>query len=561
MVKALSTTEAAARGRTEPAVKRAPQSAEAGDDRQWTNATTSGVQFEVHDREQLEIRFNHGISSEPGDQLFEADTYFFIPKNVGVNRTNYTTQNFYGDVTALMRLDAAPLPLCELANPQNAASPLHRLHRALELLQVSKRPPASQTLAFHAKLYAYLHTEAVRRETALLTGMLKATSSSVNPEDSRAEFIGELEHLIEDIRESLSAFRKLRAALWPYEKTCHKALNEATRIADEYMSLFLEQRLAALSGALSADPRHFDGTCFVRKAEDAIRALAKDEAAHRTRCGFVTLVPGDDVSPEYFTYRCSLIKKAVHQALYLDAREATRDTFTRNAIGAVGAALAAIWALAAQLPTTIANLGGNTKLFVCTFAVLAYVMKDRIKTLTGEYLTAKLRRYDHSSTLYGRALEAVGLSKINARLRESMRFIPYDAVDENIRRVRLEQRTVRKIGGVSNEEVICYKKSLLVQANDTVERMPQGYAVRDILRLNIRHFLVRLDDPSEKWGYFDVNRNCFGEAKLPKVYHLHAVICVRRTGTVDRPAEESLEHLRVVLNKNGIVRVERLPVR
>src|SRR3954447_20286476 len=69
------------------------------------------TQCEVHDRHQVEIRFNYGIGSDEGPQRYQVDAYFFIPRNVGLSRSNFSREQFYADVTALMRLDAAALPL------------------------------------------------------------------------------------------------------------------------------------------------------------------------------------------------------------------------------------------------------------------------------------------------------------------------------------------------------------------------------------------------------------------------------------------------------------------
>ena len=41
---------------------------------------------EIHDRQQLEIRFSYALGGESKEQRYEVDTYFFIPRNVGVNR-------------------------------------------------------------------------------------------------------------------------------------------------------------------------------------------------------------------------------------------------------------------------------------------------------------------------------------------------------------------------------------------------------------------------------------------------------------------------------------------
>ncbi len=111
----------------------------------------------------------------------------------------------------------------------------------------------------------------------------------------------------------------------------------------------------------------------------------------------------------------------VQQALYLDTRKAQGDTFIRNGVGAAGAAVAAIWALATQLPATVANLPINAKLTFFALAVVAYVTKDRIKALTNEYLVPKLRSFDFVSRIKSGALTAIGLGMLDTRLKEAMR--------------------------------------------------------------------------------------------------------------------------------------------
>jgi hypothetical protein len=511
------------------------------------------IQFEVHDRQQLEIRVAHRLD-QAEEHLFKVDTYFFIPRNIGINASNYPKEDFYADVNALMRLEAPALSLDRLADPGDEGSPLSRIVDALEEFRSTKRTPASSALAVHVKLYAYVHTEAVRREVKRLKDLLPECSYDKN--GARERFLSELHQSLSQIQRSLWAYRRVRAELWPFERLCHHSLVEAMSHADEYMSLFLEEQLGKLCGALEADVRRLDGSAFVPRATATIAALARSEAEHRAKYDFLLLKKEQDEPGEYFGYRSSLLKKSVHQALYLDARKARGDTFVRNAVGSVGAALAAIWALATQLPATVADLSGGTKMTFFALAVVAYVLKDRIKVFTNEYLSARLRRSDHTHNIVGPSLAVIGLGMLDVKLRETMRFFSLNDVREKVRQIRLERRTVRQTD-VLQEEVLHYRKSLQVENTQEEERLPEGYGVRDIMRFNMRHFLLRLDDPVEKVRYFDAGRDAFHEAKLPKVYHLNVVTRARHVRK-GRPQLERYEHLRVVLDKNGIVRVDKI---
>ena len=108
--------------------------------------------------------------------------------------------------------------------------------------------------------------------------------------------------------------------------------------------------------------------------------------------------------------------------------------------------------------------------------------------------------------------------------------------------------------GPNPEEVIHYRKRLEVDS-EGARALPEGYRIRDILRVNVRHFLLRLDDPKDRVTYFDVGRGWFDEKDLPRVYHVHVLMRVRQLGPGGVAAEE-LAHLRLVLDKDGIVRAE-----
>lgn len=511
------------------------------------------TQVEIHDRHQLEIRFNYAVGSDRNAKRYIIDTWFFVPRNVGLNKLNFPRASFYSDVTALMRLDAAPLRLDHLGDATHPESPLRHLVETLELFRTSARPPPSKRSVVHVKLYAFLFTLGLKAEVRRLERLIVLLDP--RGRSGHGAFEAELQAMIARAKGALASFRKLRGAFWPYEELAHRSLGEALRTADEYMSLSLEERLTELVASIEREPARFDGTGFVVRCRLALAALAREESLYRRRYGYLVLdAPHASKAGEHFTYRAGHLKKSVEQALYLDPREVPADMFMRNAVGSVGAALAAIWAFAAQLPHAIADVGASMKVLLFAAAVAAYVLKDRIKFYMNEVVGPRVRVWDHTWWLEGEALQNFGLGAIRARLQEKMTFVPEAQVPQSARALRSASRTIR-LADRRPEEVIHYSKQLDVGAVAEDVPLPSGYWVRDILRLNIRHFLVRLDEPLDEVAYFDAKTDSFSKALLPKVYHVNIVARVRREDA-DGARNERLEHLRVVLNKDGIVRVE-----
>ena len=152
----------------------------------------------------------------------------------------------------------------------------------------------------------------------------------------------------------------------------------------------------------------------------------------------------------------------------------------------------------------------------------------------------------------------MGLGMLEIRIREAMSFKKSDELPEDVRALRLSQRTVRH-AEAATEEVIDYRKELVVgRRRGREEPVPAGFRVREILRLNVRHFLVRLDDPVDEVAFLD--RGAFRSAQVPKVYHVNLVIRSEQAGDNGR-GRVRYERLRLVLDKNGIVRIEQVESR
>lgn len=506
---------------------------------------------EIHSHSQIELRSNYALDARG---LYTVDTYLFVPRNVGLHRGNFTKEQFYGDMTSHMRLAAEPLPLSQLGDVHRTSSPLHRLAAELDAFRSSIRPPPSRPAAVHVKLYAYLYTISVKAELGRLAKRLK--SRRARDEAERTELERKLLRTLRSARRALWAFRRVREGFRPFEQLCHRALAESLRVADEHMSLYLEERLSCFATTLDRRPQRLHGSDFVARCRLAAEALAREEAAYRRRCGYVTLDADDPAEGEYFTYRASQIKKNVHGALYLDPDKHSGDSFVRNAAAAVGAALAAIWALATQVPATLAGESVRAKTIFFIGAVLTYVMKDRIKALTNESLMRRIHAYDRVSWLHGASLEAVGLGMLRVRLRESMHFLPLDELPPEVSALRGSRPAVR-FSESAPENVIHLRREIDLVTHGKAEPLPMGYCLHDIVRLNLRHFLVRLDDPFDHTTYFDQRRSTFASVDLPKVYHVNVVVRLSRNDAAGPPLAR-LDLWRIILRKDGIVRVEEL---
>ena len=122
------------------------------------------------------------------------------------------------------------------------------------------------------------------------------------------------------------------------------------------------------------------------------------------------------------------------------------------------------------------------------------------------------------------------------------------ALPAEVAKLRAKSLVV-ELANAPEENIAYYKKKIVLNAASS----PAGGAytgVVDIVRMNIRHLLDRMDDPVRSLllphpgGIRRVNGHC--------VYHLNLVL---RYAAEGRP--EEYRKFRLILDQNGIVRIEQ----
>ncbi len=536
-------------------------------DRESPEEKDALITLEIHERQQLEVQLAHALSpslKEPasrGDdpQATSLELYFFIPRNVGVSAANYPRDEFYGDLTTFLRVDLPNLTLEELA--AGSQSPLVKFQGHMEAIR--RGQALRQPLSVEVKLFGHTFTESVRRRSrALLHDLRRLSRHAPAPAgrpDRRWHYLDEVDRFGEVARDALSALRGAWRMFEPLGLAAPQVL-QVFQYTDEYCSLFFDRALALIAQTAQELPALFDGSGFVHRLRHALARHARAEAAYRTSLGYLNLSETKGAAAEYFSFRQSFLKKAVQQALYVDTRRLATDTFVRNATGAVAAGLAATWALVAQLPTQLKDLPPTVQTLLLGVPVVAYIAKDRIKELTREWLSRRVRAFDTSSEIAVGSLMEAGLGSFFGEVQERASFLGDPEIPEDVLALRRAQHVIRgaELGG---EGVLLYRRRLEIRPSPSAggggpagaglrgEALPPRLGLRQIVRLNMRHFLTRLDDAKQQEYHYAPSEDRFVHVGLPKVYHINLIARVVSRST-------TLRRWRVVLNKKGLVRVE-----
>jgi hypothetical protein len=217
----------------------------------------------------------------------------------------------------------------------------------------------------------------------------------------------------------------------------------------------------------------------------------------------------------------------------------------------VAAGLAATWATLAQVPLLSSDFTRERQGLFLTTAVMAYVLKDRIKEWTRQMLASRILRWDHDRHIIGDALSMVGFGSFSGRARERVRLSArsagaagdYRAAAGASHRARrdLGVRTDPSLspaagargGALAGASWLCGARSAAAVAGGSADAARRSCLAGSILRLSDGRFRT---------------------VEIPQVYHLNVLLVAFDHTT----GQKTLSRTRVVSTRKGILRLDHL---
>jgi hypothetical protein len=519
----------------------------------------------THSRQLFERIFDFRLSAEGQDtrRRYTVDTYFFIPRSVGISRDNFTRHHFYNSLSSYLRIQSETgLRRSALQTGQWNLPRTEACFRAR--FRSLKRQSLIQGAIQEVKLFACLMEHQLK---LLRLQVVKNLQRRSGRQESRMRYV---QKKLAILLELLATFRRMYVQpVRTREIWVEDELQQAFLLSDEFISYRLESLLISLIELLDT-ARDTEPATGLR-AFISVTLAAEIERRDQSDQIRIQGHSGQDI-PENYYYRLGLLKKFVSEVLYLDIHNLQKDKTYRNLVAALGAALAATWAGLIDLQRFywMQQIGQEGALPSSDFAlrfflivvvgIVAYIFKDRIKELTREYFYERLKQYlpDYEYQLrYRFAGEAPGQQVGKAR--QFMRYLNKSALPADIGYIR-ESAHPSKLEPERNEEVIHFSKQMTFETGLMRRHFSHIRYIRDISRFSIDEFLLRIDEPSKKLRYFDPHKG-IAAMKAPKVYHLNLIARYAVSEFHEGkwlPARVEFEHLRLVLNKKGILRVEQV---
>lgn len=518
----------------------------------------------IHDHQQFQSDFDYDLSvNSPLEKrkCFTVDSYFFLPDSMGINRHNFTREQFYTSLTHYMRI-RSPLPEHEM--PSLGLGFLANAERYFQVHLLSHlRKPLEPLVVQDVKLfgcYVNSHFKTLKSTCHELVAQ-KRTKDSERTETFKA-FLLETLHILGDYRKNYMGRVRYGDFLLDAE------VKRAFLLVDEYLSYRLETVFLSMQQRL-------DEAVGAQELWELMNATLQSEMEYRQSEGLIYLdEEATESLRETFFYRQRMLKKYVSEVLYLKIHNVRKDKAYRNLVAAAGAALAALWAGLIDLhrfyylskineATTGASDFAIRFFMIVVVGVVAYIFKDRIKELTREYFFQRLKQflpdYEFEMQYPRRELkeDASDFYKVG-KSTQYMRFINKEALPPEVLYTR-ELGHRQTLDPKTMEEVLHYSHSIQLDSQVVAGQSELLHGIKNISRFSVAPFLEKLDEPNKNLRFFDPKRGV-SMIRTPKVYHLNVVFRYT-SNTLDIHGNSSrevvnIERIRLILDKEGIQRIE-----
>ena len=493
-----------------------------------------------HDQYQIEIKLDYELHADQKTR-YQIATYFFVPQSLGITPQTYPRQTFYQDVQSHIRLKTPSLNLREFTEGER--SPLCIIEKMVRKADWLSDLAVHEQLVTQMKLLSAMLKSALREHFILIERRVAEVQATPHGKTHYLvhnlvdEFITETARVTERYRTLLADFNLPNVP---------PSVFTAFMFTDESLSILIEESAVEMFQIVDE---------YLKKTnrEDykiALSELTARETKYRKTRGYESiLVEGSD--NETFLYRASILKKYASSVLFLNTDVRPDGQYLEQLILSFAAGLAMIFATAVAFYFQYAY--GNFTLPFFIALVIGYMFKDRIKEISRIMFAKRLENYLFDRRITIRTRE--GQHRLGV-LREKVRFISEKDVPLSVMRARSRDHITEISNEGRGENIICYTKDIELQIKNTdkvLPGFPEITGINDILRFDIRHFLNKMAEPVQE--RFVIRDGELASLLCHKVYHVNLI---SRYKTVQPGVNKENRHLRLILDQDGIRRIEQV---
>ncbi|MFH1121616.1 MAG: hypothetical protein V1775_17485 [Bacteroidota bacterium] len=479
-------------------------------------------QIRIHDKFSVEIKLGFIARKKQPISDFAVNTWIFIPHSLNIDRETYDKTDFYRDLKSNIRLITPVFPLCDIASAGNA--PFSLLVKSFREIGLFPNAANISAYEYHIRMFVSIVKSALRAEINQIVsnGNLKATDSLIDS-------------YIENISQILREYRNLGRSI--NVPAISKAIFNYYLFGDEFLSNLIEQH----SFRLMEDIGKTMGLSTVSRAK--LMNIITEEIEYKRLKGFPVVEKESSNNNRDLVFRLTLLKKYAENELFLNTNKRRDGIWTEQVYLSIAAGISMIFATV--IAFSFQQKFGNFTMPFFVAIIVGYMLKDRIKELLRYYYAHRLSRrfFDHRTdvSLSG---HNIGWSK------ESMDFIPEIKVPPDVIRIRNRSDILEAENRNNREKIILYRRLIRLNRKnlDECSEYPVN-GINDVIRFNISHYILKMDNPSIPLYIPDDERG-IGIVRGEKMYYLNLLFQFRSEG------QTNYKRYRIVLNREGIREIE-----
>lgn len=508
------------------------------------NSEISDSKISIHDKYRFEIKLD--IDLPPAKKsAYKIETYFFVPKALNISPQTYHKNKFYSRSQQFIRFKTPKISLRKIIDPVVEASPYNRILKVMpELLSGSYDKKTVDQIYNEVKLLGAISKAAVGDLVKfLLDALAKIKKDETLGKIKEIEIIGT--EFVDDIHTLIHAISHIKKDL--LNPAAPQKLREAFLFCDEFISLTVQDNLCILLEGIRENPQIAEKLSSLDKL--IVHRINKQQK-YREDNGYPSILQKGTRNTIY-PYRKSVLKKFISAALHLNIEVSEWEGWVQFFFG-IAAALAMLFAI---LVTIFAQsrYTQNSGFFI-TIVVISYVFKDRLKDWLKLFFSKNIIKW-----LADRKVKIKDPydNKMIGYFKEAFSFIDYHKVSADI----LHKRNMDNLTSIDEEgkpeRVMRYEKEVVLYPQLISKHHVRRKNIIDIMRLNVRDFLLQADDSLVDFIYLNSETNQIEHLPCERVYHVNLVIKYTSRPT-DHHSLVHLERMRLVLNRDGIVSMEEV---
>lgn len=536
---------------------------------------TTKLSVNIHDKTQLEAVLNYDFSIGTKKTFFgrkrkyDVDAYFFFPPQLNINKHSYSKEDFYEDIRPLARLKEPSYGYDDFLPGEGSKSPFKFILKQYEALDEHHESLKDQNFISELRILACSLSSYVSNKSKDISRDLKSFSRKDKTFSESEEFFSKASKNLKKIFRLFKAWQELYLKLQETKEDRFSEIRKEASLLDENM---LGVFYRGVSHIFHNWEKYFpflemeEAKTFHRRLKAWILVI---RAHYRLKNYFFLTEESTRQEKESFSMRLSYLKKRMWQVLYLDVKDKVSFFKKRQLAYIAAAGFAALWALIANVlmwqqlnfqgassffdSSAGGALGFSTTYLLVLAFVSAYILKDRIKDFARDKFQGGIFRHlpDSSEQIWYNNRRTKKKFSIGA-IYESQHYL--DSLDSLPIEIKAYRSNLFKGKFIDQEEIIHYHKKIILDTKKIWSLGQNLTAIRDIIRLSVKRYVTRLDDPEET-NFILTNDGSVKMSTLPKVYYIDLVIKFSHKSFFSRSEEVLFECRRLILNKDGLVRI------